>query len=69
LATAALVARNGHPFSIGIGAVLALWTVTVLRPGRVRASASFSRPGCSNIVSGLLFAAIGLYIIGSTLFA
>ena len=30
LATAALVARNGHPLSVGIGAVLALWTVTVV---------------------------------------
>src|ERR1700722_5999763 len=30
LATSALVARNGHPVAVGIGAVLALWTATVL---------------------------------------
>ena len=30
LATATLVAQNGHPLSIGIGAVLALWVVTVI---------------------------------------
>src|SRR4051812_43422909 len=30
LATAALVAQNGNPLSVGIGATLALWAVTLL---------------------------------------
>jgi putative Ca2+/H+ antiporter (TMEM165/GDT1 family) len=67
LATAALVARGGSPLSIGLGAVLALWTVTVLAAYSGQQLGKFLKPRILNIGSGILFAAIGAYIIGSTL--
>ena len=68
LATAALVARNGRPFSIGVGAVLALWTVTVLAAYSGSQVGKLLKPRQLNIISGVLFAAIGLYIIYSAVF-
>jgi putative Ca2+/H+ antiporter (TMEM165/GDT1 family) len=68
LATAALVARNGHALSIGIGAVLALWTVTVLAAYSGSHLGRFLKPRSLNIISGILFAAIGLFIIYSATF-
>ena len=67
LATAALVARGGPPLSIGIGAVLALWAVTVLAAFSGQQLGKYLKPRFLNIGSGILFAAIGAYIIISTL--
>jgi len=67
LATAALVAQNRHPLSVGIGAVLALWTVTVLAAVSGSRLSRFLKPALLNIMSGLLFAAIGIYLIATAL--
>jgi putative Ca2+/H+ antiporter (TMEM165/GDT1 family) len=68
LATAALVARNGHPLSVGIGAVLALWTVTVLAAFSGARLANVIKPVLLNRISAVLFAGIGLYIIYAAIF-
>jgi len=68
LATAALVARNGHPLSIGLGAVLALWTVTLVAAFSGSQLGKFLQPKVLNRIGGVLFAAIGLYIIWSAIF-
>ena len=65
LATAALVARGGNPLAIGLGAVLALWSVTVLAAYSGQQLARFLKPKVLNLVSGILFAVIGLYVIAS----
>jgi putative Ca2+/H+ antiporter (TMEM165/GDT1 family) len=66
LATAALVARNGHPLSVGLGAVLALWTVTVLAALSGHQIGKVLKPRILNIASGVLFGLIGLYMIVTT---
>jgi putative Ca2+/H+ antiporter (TMEM165/GDT1 family) len=63
LATAALVARDGHPLAIGLGAVLGLWAVTVLAAFSGAKLSSYLKPQLLNIISGVLFSGIGLYII------
>lgn len=68
LATAALVAQNGHPLSIGIGAVLALWSVTIVAVVSGSQLNRFISPQLLNTISGFLFGGIGLFIIVSTLF-
>ncbi len=68
LATAALVARNGHALSIGIGAVLALWAVTLLAAYTGAQLGKYLNPQLLNRVSGAVFALIGLYIIYAALF-
>jgi putative Ca2+/H+ antiporter (TMEM165/GDT1 family) len=67
LATAALVAQNRHPLSVGIGAILALWTVTLLAVFSGNKLGKLLKPKLLNMISGLLFAAIGLAIIYSAL--
>jgi len=67
LATAALVARNGHPLSVGLGAVLALWTVTVLAAVSGHQIGKYLQPRLLNIAGGVLFALIGLYMIATAL--
>jgi putative Ca2+/H+ antiporter (TMEM165/GDT1 family) len=67
LATAALVAQNRHPFSVGIGAVLALWTVTILAAVSGARLSRFLKPKLLNAISGLLFGAIGIYLIATAL--
>jgi putative Ca2+/H+ antiporter (TMEM165/GDT1 family) len=65
LATAALVAQNGHALSIAIGATAALWAVTVLA---AISGAHLNRvlsPERLNLLSGVLFAALGAVIIVS----
>ena len=63
LATAALVAHTQQPVPVAIGAIAALWSVTVLaafagsRLGRVLA------PQMLNRLSAALFAAIGVFIV------
>jgi putative Ca2+/H+ antiporter (TMEM165/GDT1 family) len=67
LATAGLVAHTGKPLEVGVGALAALWTVTVLA---VTVGSQMSRvfsPTLLNRVSAGLFAVIGVFIIVSTL--
>lgn len=68
LATAALVAQSHQPLSVGIGAVLALWTVTLLAALGGAHAARYVKPALLNRIGGVLFAAIGLFIIGSAIF-
>ena len=65
LATAALVARGGHPLSVGIGAVLALWAVTVIAAYCGHQLGKYLKPRILNIASAVLFGLIGLYMIGA----
>jgi putative Ca2+/H+ antiporter (TMEM165/GDT1 family) len=67
LATAALVARNGHPFSIGLGAILGLWAVTLVAATAGSQLGKYVKPRLINLISGILFAAIGVFIIASAL--
>jgi putative Ca2+/H+ antiporter (TMEM165/GDT1 family) len=63
LATAALVARTGQPLVVALGAVPALWAVTVLavtvgsQAGRVLSATTLNR------VSAALFAVVGLIVL------
>jgi len=67
LATAALVAQSHEPLSVAIGATAALWAVTVLaavtgsQVGRVLA------PSLLKWGSVVVFAMVGMLVIGSTL--
>ena len=69
LATAALVAQNGHPLSIGIGATAALWTVTMIAAFSGASLNKVLKPHVLNLISAVLFASIGLYIIATALLA
>ena len=65
LASAALVAMTGQPLSVAIGAIAALWLVTVLaavaggRLGRMLA------PTLLNRASAALLAAVGVFVLAS----
>ena len=65
LASAALVAMTGQPLSVAIGAIAALWLVTVLaavagaRLGRMLA------PMLLNRASAALLAAVGVFVLAS----
>jgi putative Ca2+/H+ antiporter (TMEM165/GDT1 family) len=65
LASAALVAMTGQPLSVAIGAIAALWLVTVLaavaggRLGRMVA------PTLLNRASAALLAAVGVFVLAS----
>ena len=67
LATAALVARGGNALSVGVGAVLGLWTVTVIAAYTGQQLGRFMQPRILNVISGALFGLIGIYIIGAAL--
>ena len=69
LATVALVAQNGHPFSIGIGAILALWAVTIIAVVSGSQLSRFFNPKTLNLISALLFGAVGIFIIVSAFIA
>jgi putative Ca2+/H+ antiporter (TMEM165/GDT1 family) len=69
LATAALVARTGRAVEVAIGAVAALWAVTVLAAVAGSQVARLLPPRVLNLASGLLFGAIGLVIIALALFS
>jgi putative Ca2+/H+ antiporter (TMEM165/GDT1 family) len=66
LATATLVARTGQPLAVALGAVPALWTVTVLaatvgsQAGRLVAPTTLTR------ISATLFAIVGVVVLVST---
>jgi putative Ca2+/H+ antiporter (TMEM165/GDT1 family) len=65
LATAGLVAHTGRPFEVGVGALAALWTVTVLAATVGSQLARLVRPTLLNRISAVLFAVIGVVIIAS----
>ena len=67
LATAALVAHSRSPFSVGLGAVLGLWAVTVVAAYTGTTVAKFLTPKLLQRTSVLLFSAIGLFILYSSL--
>ena len=67
LATAALVAQTGRPLPVAIGAIAALWTVTVLA---ALAGEQFGRllsPKTLNRVSAAIFSVVGLFVVASAL--
>jgi len=65
LATAALVAQNHQPVAVAIGAVGALWTVTVIAAVAGSQLGRFLSPDVLNRASAVLFAAVGLIVIVS----
>ena len=67
LATAGLVAHTGRPLEVGLGALAALWVVTVLAATTGARLARVLRPAVLNRVSALLFTVIGLFIIVTSL--
>ncbi len=69
LATAGLAAHTGRPVEVGLGALAALWVVTVLAATAGTQMARLVSPVVLNRVSAVLFAAIGLFIIFSAFVA
>jgi hypothetical protein len=63
LATAALVAQTRQPLSVGIGALLALWAVTLIAAYSGSRLARLVKPKLLNQISAVLFAVIGVAII------
>jgi putative Ca2+/H+ antiporter (TMEM165/GDT1 family) len=66
LATAALVARTGRPVPVAVGAVMALWSVTILAAAAGSRLGRYLPPRLVKWASVILFAAVGLVIIVST---
>ena len=66
LATAALVARGQPYLSVGMGALLALWCVTLLAVYSGRKLRLLVKPKLLTIIGGVMFAAIGIYMIVSS---
>lgn len=67
LATATLVARGGNPLAVGLGAVLGLWSVTVVAAYSGKQIGRLLQPKLLNIASGVLFGLIGIYMIATAL--
>jgi putative Ca2+/H+ antiporter (TMEM165/GDT1 family) len=67
LATAALVAQTRQPISIGIGALLALWAVTLIAAYSGSKLGKLVKPKVLNQVGTVLFAVIGVVIIVTAL--
>jgi putative Ca2+/H+ antiporter (TMEM165/GDT1 family) len=67
LATAALVAQEGHPLAIGVGALLALWSVSLIAVVAGSQLEKYLSPKVLNLASGIVFAGIGLFIIVSAI--
>jgi putative Ca2+/H+ antiporter (TMEM165/GDT1 family) len=68
LATAALIAHTGQTIPVAIGAVAALWTVTVLAAFAGERLGELLSPTTLNRISAVLFAAIGGFIVVTALF-
>ena len=66
LATAALVAQTGQPLQVGVGALLALWAVTVLAAVAGAQLGRLVRPSLVKWASVVLFAAVGLLVLASS---
>jgi putative Ca2+/H+ antiporter (TMEM165/GDT1 family) len=67
LVTAGLVAHTGQWLAVGVGAVAALWTVTLLAATAGSQLVRLIRPTLLNRVSAALFLAIGVAIVVSAL--
>src|SRR5262249_49857033 len=65
LATAGLVAHSGRPLEVGVAAVAALWTVTLLAATAGRQLARLLNPTLLDRIGAVLFGAIGVFIIAS----
>jgi len=63
LATAALIARTGQPLAVAVGAVLGLWTVTVLAALTGSQMGRFLSPRTLKIASAVLCALVGVAIL------
>ena len=66
LATAALIARTGQTLAVAIGAVLALWTVTVLAALTGSQMGRFLSPRALKLASAALCAIVGIAIIATS---
>ena len=67
LATAGLVAHTGKPLEVGLGALAALWAVTILAATLGSQASRVLNPTLLNRASAILFAAVGIFIIASVL--
>ena len=67
LATAALVAHSERPISVGLGALLALWAVTVVAALSGSSLVRFPTPSLLKVVSVVLFTVIGAIILYSAI--
>jgi putative Ca2+/H+ antiporter (TMEM165/GDT1 family) len=67
LATAALVAHSRAPLAVGIGAVLALWSVTIVAALSGSNLAKYLSPGLLQKLSVAVFAIVGLTILYSAI--
>ena len=67
LATAGLVAHTGKPLEVGVAAVAALWTVTLLAATLGSQLARWMNPTLLNRAAAVLFAAIGVFMVASAL--
>jgi Ca2+/H+ antiporter, TMEM165/GDT1 family len=65
LATAALVAMTGQPISVALGAIAALWLVTVLAAVAGARLAGVLAPSVVSRVSATLFASVGVFVLAS----
>lgn len=63
LATAALVARTGQPLLVGLGALLALWTVTVLAALTGSIAGRYVSARLMGRASAVVFAVVGIVIV------
>lgn len=63
LATAALVAHQGHPLSIGLGALAGLWLVTLIAVTAGSQLGKYLNGKLLNLASAILFAGIGIFVI------
>lgn len=67
LATAALVAHQGHPLSIGLGALAGLWLVTLIAVTAGSQLGKYLNGKLLNLASAILFAGVGAFIIVTAL--
>ncbi len=67
LATAALVARTGEPLAVGVGAFLALCSVTVIAAVAGQQLGRFLPPELLKRASAVLFAIVGIAVIVTAL--
>jgi Ca2+/H+ antiporter, TMEM165/GDT1 family len=67
LATAALVAQTGQPIPVAVGAILALWLVTILAALTGAHLGRYLPPRLVKWASVVLFAVVGIVVIASTL--
>lgn len=67
LATAGLVAHTGQWLAVGLGAVAALWSVTLLAATVGSQLVRLIRPSLLNRISAVLFLLIGIGIVASAL--